>query len=320
MRLFVDLCRWLYWFPFRKLIQVLPYPVIISIAKALGAFIHALHRPFRQVVNNELIAFPSLNLDEKMLSQATKKGLQQKMLSQFETFLFKKMNRQWVERYTRIDGLELLDQALEKGKGAIILIAHFGANQMIMPMLGHRGYKVNQIGAQPGDFHRIHGIKPSKMEQRIFNLRKALEDALPAHIHHIKTSMRPVFRALHAGEILIIAYEGRGGGKWMQTSILGRTASISAGPYFIAKRTGAPILPAFHLRDDKGCNRLIIHQPIKIPIELETDIFDGNQCQFALLLGDYIQHYPEYYTPLLYEAARRQKIDDPPLFSRKDAK
>ena len=80
-----------------------------------------------------------------------------------------------MEDYFPLEGQEYLDAAQNSGRGVMILLSHLGANQMIMPALGFRGYRVNQISrAAQAENDEYQGRHLSPLFRKIINLQRVL--------------------------------------------------------------------------------------------------------------------------------------------------
>ncbi|HPQ39904.1 MAG TPA: lysophospholipid acyltransferase family protein, partial [bacterium] len=232
-----------------------------------------------------------------------------------ETFCFPRITPGNIDGWMRLHGQDHIHEALGKGRGAILVLVHFGANQMVMAALGHRGYRIHQIGSLPDDWHRLSGTRPSCFDRKIFQMRLSLEQSLPAEFVYIDRSMRPVYNCLKHNEIMLLAADGRAGTRFLQTTMCGRTMNLSAGPFRIAHATGAPLLPVFPVRDTDGVHDLYIESPV----DPETDDSSGAWPEqaasvYGRRLTEWVRSFPDHYVMLMAEAAIRSRIDPVPLF------
>ena len=186
--------------------------------------------------------------------------------SKMDVLLFPFLDKKKIERIVSVKGLKNLDDALSKGRGAILLTAHFGSYKFIIASIGYRGYKVNQIGIRPirqryvAEDDALH-----KSLKRIFNMEMRYENHLPAKfIYYDDRPMRIAFRRLASNEVLIIAGDGRYGSTFIQTEFLNAIANFSTGPMKLARMTNAEVLPVFIIRQKDNLHQLIIEKPLDL--------------------------------------------------------
>ncbi|MCC2668055.1 MAG: lipid biosynthesis acyltransferase [Armatimonadetes bacterium] len=82
-------------------------------------------------------------------------------------------------------------------------------------------------------------------------------------------------------------------GTGIPVTLFGRTVELPAGAFFLAVRTGAPLLPSFFHREGDRY-RLWTHDPLPINSELERDaaVADAAQ-QWATLFEQFIREHPD---------------------------
>ena len=144
-----DILRWLYWYPFRFIIQALP----------ISGLSHREYRgyyfiPFSKKRYESLKSALSSVIKKEDLATKNERGIIRDALkllcqNELEMFLYAKLNRSLIKNMVVCDGLSYIDESLKQGKGVMLIFAHFGANQMIMPAIGYRGYKMCQVSAPP---------------------------------------------------------------------------------------------------------------------------------------------------------------------------
>lgn len=315
-KLLRDALRWVYWQPLRRCLALLPLSWSFWLAQGLGALM-ALARPRRvQALAEEYRRLPALALTTAESEALARLGLAQGFVTSIEGLSFPRFTKAWASRHTRIHGQEHLDVALKAGRGALLLVAHLGPNQLLMPILGHRGYHLNQLGAKPDTWHRLVGQEPNLFERAIFETRHTLEQSLPATFLYLERSMRPAFRCLQQGQMLIMALEGRAGAHWVQAPILGRRANLAAGPFFIARRVGSPVLPCAVLREADGSYSLHIMPPVpECAAATREEAWQAEATLAAEAFAPLMRFAPEQYGQLLFEARVRAPFDAVPLFA-----
>ncbi|MCK4789973.1 MAG: lysophospholipid acyltransferase family protein, partial [Desulfobacteraceae bacterium] len=233
-----------------------------------------------------------------------------------EVLLFPVLNENIISSFVTCTGLENLDNALANGKGAMLLFAHFGANQMVMPAIGYRGYKMCQLSAPATVWKEVLPERRfTNMERRALKTRWEHECSLPVKHINIFGSIKEAFLCLKRNEILGVAVDGGGGKKNVTVNFLGRKALFSIGPIDIARRTGCIILPTFIVREESGRNTMMIHPPLEM--DQGSDIHETitkTMRLFLQRLEDYVLAYPGYYMNFLALRSMMAEKGDTPLF------
>jgi phosphatidylinositol dimannoside acyltransferase len=302
-----DTKRWLYWYPWRRLIQALPHSGRMQMARGLGTLYYLSSPRWRTLTQAELQASFQTRPVPHSLSRLSLWAARQYYLGQLEVFTYPHLSLREMEEYFPLRGQEHLDAALACGRGVMILLSHLGANQMIMPALGFRGYRINQVSrAAQAENDEYQGRHLSPLFRKIIQLQRSYEESLPARHIDVASGLRRIFRKLKANEIVAVAGDGRFGTEWVPHSFLGRPASFSPGPWLIAHRTKALLLPIFVLRPESGFKyQVSIEPPLALPIKADEKTFLRSGLDaYIHLLETYFYQYPWQYTPFLYLARR----------------
>jgi KDO2-lipid IV(A) lauroyltransferase len=179
-------------------------------------------------------------------------------------------------RLVEIRGLEHLNEALTRGKGAILYSAHYGSYIAAFALLGARGLPVTILGRWP-----------SKIENRnspvqLFFARLATGwHRVAHHLHRPNIQPRPgkievglqVAKILRQNEV-IVAFDDsvvfdpdRERAIWMD--FLGRKALLMPGAIEIAKAVGTPMFMAFVTRRKDWRHQVLEISP---PLDLSGDV------------------------------------------------
>lgn len=175
-------------------------------------------------------------------AEATKKKVFAHILEHyFEKLLVANRSRSYMDAFVRkrvrARGLDRLDAALARGRGAIAVTAHWGAVELIPPVLAQRGYPVSVI-----------------LEARTPRLRKALERlVLGTDVELIIASrgdkvLDRIFGALKSGRVLVTQVDEVD--SWRRRSsrtirLFGKALFFDHSLDFIAKRSGAASVGIF---------------------------------------------------------------------------
>jgi len=305
----------LMWYPLRATIKFLPLRLIYSFGIFGGQLLYATSKDKRNIMAEELrLVFPHKDTGE--IEEIIKGSLINYVVSEIEVLLYPLMNREFIKKVISIEGKEHLDNALSKGRGVLLFQAHFGAFQVVMPAIGYSGYKMNQISASATVWK---DGSTSRIQKKSFDIKAGYEYSLPVRHMSIRSSLRPVFRALERNEIVGITVDGGGGKKVTPIRFLGRNANFQQGAADMALRTGAEIVPAFIITKKGLKHRLIIHPPLKVNQAVDRDRNTGRiLMDFAAILGRYVYQHPTHYGYSLYLRKSRAPVDPYPFFSDYD--
>jgi len=240
------------------------------------------------------------------------------MFNEMEVLRYSELSSETIGQVCEIEGLEHLDAALTAGKGAIILIGHFGANQMIMPALGHMGYPMHQLSAPPPVWAEIlRDTRSNPIWERVLARRWALEKRLPVQHINVFRFLRPAFECLKSNEILGLAFDGGGGQSWTQVELLGRTANVSTQPIQLWRKTGACVLPTVVLRPQgERRHRVVITAPLQWQegaTRAEED--QVNMQAYVDQFSQWVLQYPEHYLQFMLMRRRVRGTDVHPFFT-----
>ena len=172
------------------------------------------------------------------------------MKSAMDVFCFPKLNRERIERLVRCEGgTSKLDQALEQGKGAIVLTGHIGNWELLAAYFRLLGYPGCLVGRR---------IYYEPFDQVLVTLRRS---ALVSTIYRDE-SPRQVLEELKQNHTVgISADQDIDSVEGIFVPFFGRPAWTPIGPAKISLASGAPIVPAFMIHEKSGY-RLFIEDPI----------------------------------------------------------
>lgn len=316
MALFKDSILYVYWGPFRRLIQKTPPLLVYPTGMLLGFIASLCFRGKRKALEEEVRFIFGPDLEKTRQQRIVRKAFQIEARKELEVLLFPVLRPENISAFAICEGLENLDSALSGGKGAMLLFSHFGANQMIMPAMGHRGYRMCQLSAPATVWKEVLPDKKlSAMEEYALQARTDHEESLPVRHINIFRSIKEAFRCLQRNEVLGVAVDGGGGKERISVSFLGREGLLSPGPSDIARRTGCAVLPTFVLRDKSGKNRVIIEPSLEIVSGENTEkTTTGITQTFAARLENYVRANPEYYIGFMALRTSMARKGDVPLF------
>lgn len=263
-----------------------------GIGRVVGTLQYYLNRARRKRIFEPLQRLFGERIDRKGLNAITRRSFTFYYQKQLDTIFFGEIDRDRIERMVKAEGLENVDGALKGGKGVVLLLAHFGFFLLPLPFLGYRGYKVNQIVGK--QVHR------SRFEERIWTWRSNQADRLPVQFKQIGRFLRPVYQALANNEIVAIAFDGRDSARWAIVDFFGEKVRFSPGPFDLARRTGAVIIPTFIIQDADNNHRIVFEPPFPLSDDPDQERGSARDVQrFARLFEGYVERYPCHFSMVL---------------------
>ncbi|MCI5158620.1 MAG: hypothetical protein D3906_09315 [Candidatus Electrothrix sp. AUS1_2] len=262
-RLIKNCVLWLYWYPTRAFMNLLPSFLMYRAAAYCGDLHRVLSPKKQHCLQAEYQFLAEVASPEEPLDYAIRQSYVQHFQNDFEMFRYKFMTAENVDQYIICKGIEHLDHALAKQRGVMLTFGHLGANKMVMAAIGHRGYPMNQFSTPPTVWIEKRVDRDMRgMSGRDMELRWEADCQLPSNLINIFGSLRPAYRCLKNNEVLGVAIDGPGGKRKIELDWNGHQAVFSLGPMDLALRTGAAVLPIYTLREPSGRNILIIEQEI----------------------------------------------------------
>lgn len=317
-----DFFLWFYWYPFRLFVQKIPPRYAYKLARISGLILYYMSSQRRDALRKEFYnvfsELPGDNETENIIQESFVVLCQ----NEIEVMLFTEIRRDNIKNFVEYSGLHNLDKALLAGKGAMLMFAHFGANQMIMPAIGYRGYKMSQISASATVWiEKLPGKKFSAMGKLALELRWEQELSLPVTHINIFSSIKGAFSCLKRNEILGIAIDGGGGKDRITVDFFGGKVLLSTGAVEIAMRTGCAVLPTFMIRGRDGRSKMIIEPPLEIQGSVHRiDAIRENMIAFVKTLEKYVMRHPSHYLNFLVLRRFMATQGDAPFFVKEENK
>jgi len=182
-----------------------------------------------------------------------------------------------------IEGRQNLDSALSRGRGVVLVSAHFGNFPLLLGRLAVDGYKVCGI-MRPMHDARVEKIFLEKRDR--YGVRTIYSQPRNECVNN-------TIAALRNNELVFIPIDQNFGTGGVFVNFFGKQAATATGPVVLAQRTGAALIPCFILRQP-GDRHKIIFEP-------EIQLKEGRDAQDTVLINiqrltdiieAYIRKYP----------------------------
>ena len=180
-----------------------------------------------------------------------------------------------------IAGKEIVDQALQRGKGVMIMSAHFG-NWDFLPMFTAKNYYPVTIISKDIKNKTINDVWMLTRKRFGVNI-------IPAH-----NSARDALRVLRRNELLgFIFDQNRPRDAGIFVDFFGRPACTSPGLAMLSAQVQAPVVPVFIHRTSDGNHVLQIFPMLEPPPDREAETVRKATQEYTKIIEDQIRQYPE---------------------------
>jgi Kdo2-lipid IVA lauroyltransferase/acyltransferase len=179
---------------------------------------------------------------------------------------------------------ELLPRLLDRGKGVIVLLGHFGNWEILADMFGSRVGCLNVV-AKPMHNNLVDKWLASK------------RTAAKVGTIYVEKALRKIYDVLKKNQILAILIDQHAGSQGTMVPFLGKEASTVRTVAGFACKTGCGVLPTYALlREDDSYDIMISVAPELDTTEMSADqAIDAYQRQHNDILSSWIKEHPEHW-------------------------
>jgi KDO2-lipid IV(A) lauroyltransferase len=268
---------------FSILANFLPEDFALWLGRQLGNVIYSFDLDHRKVAFQNLHTAFGQEKSASEIRGIAKRTFQNLGMMAVEFFRIPRMDMETFKRRVKMEGLAEALALLEKKKGALLLIGHFGNWEMMGLMSKVIGNPIIVLA------------KPMKKNQWVDRFITQIRSASGLEVISTVNASRKVIRALSQNRvvgILIDQRAKRSEGIW--ADFFGRKAPTTPGLAVLAMKTGAPVLPVFMIRNGFQKHRLIVKEPLELihTGDIKKDV-EANTQLFNHTLESMIREYPD---------------------------
>lgn len=262
-----------------KLLRMLPHGLAVSIGGILGLVLWGCSK--RRVDRAEARCVAALGVGPTVARGIVRKSYVNHGRCVAE-FIRMPLMREKLRSLVSIHGKIHLDEALNKGRGVILLSGHLGNWEVAAASLGMMGYPMNAIGADQRDPRITDLVTSIRRECSVKGISKGF-------------NLKAALNCLRSGEVLCILLDQDAKANGVIVPFLGLPASTPYGPVKIASKLGASVVPVFSIRRGRSDKFDIYFMPsLDMPPsyasmgEVERSVARCND-----VIGDWIRRYPD---------------------------
>jgi len=187
-----------------------------------------------------------------------------------------------LKKHAVFEGKEHLDSALSRGKGVILVSAHFGNFPLLLMKLCVEGYAAGGIMRLMRD----------KLAESYFAKKRRRYGIKTIYSQPRNVCVEETIRSLRNNELIFIPLDQNFGTSGVFVDFFGAKAATATGPVVFAQRTKAALLPCFIVRQPDNTHKIIF--------EPELELKEGATSQETIALNiqrltDIIERYIRKY-------------------------
>jgi len=231
----------------------LPKRIGLSVASFFGYVIARIDKKRRDQVIRNANRLSDSELSRKELKDFVNQTFESYAHYWVNTFRLVDMTKQELESTFSHDGWELIETALKKDSGVILVLPHLGAWEWGGLWISKiKGVSVSAV---------VEPLKPPEL----FEWFKRSRNALGMDIIPLGSDAGPqLLKAISDKQLIVLVSDRDVGGSSVEVEFFGEKTLLPAGPATLALRTGATLLPVAVYNKEDGC-----HGVVRPPISLE---------------------------------------------------
>jgi Kdo2-lipid IVA lauroyltransferase/acyltransferase len=261
-----------------RVFEPLPFPVLVALGTLIGALIVRLPLSFVRIARRNLeLCLPELTAEER--ERLLRQHFRSLGIGMFETAMSWWSSDERIRKLARLEGTEHLEAALARGRGAILLSAHFTTLE-----IGARA-----LCARVAASVMYRPTRNVVLERFLMRLRgKQAKRAIP------RDDVRTLISALKANEPVWYApdqsYRKKGA---EMVPFFNIPAATNTATSRLARMTGAAVLPYFPERLPGARGYRMVIQPMLENFPTEDQVADARR--FNGLIEAQVRHVPAQY-------------------------
>jgi KDO2-lipid IV(A) lauroyltransferase len=212
-----------------RLINLLPRWMVLPAAAAAGNVIYDLSADKRAVVSDNLGRVLGLPAEHRRVRSAARRAFRNYAKYLVDVMRLVSLRDEDVSALVSIDNLPLLDEARADQRGVLLCTVHVGGMDLIAPALFQHG-------------HQMHVVADDTTYGRLYDHLRAVRARHGLTLIGWR-SLRGLFKALRAGENLVLFCDGGYRAGDVPVEFMGEATTFPAGPAALSARSGAPMLP-----------------------------------------------------------------------------
>ena len=197
----------------------------------------------------------------------------------FDMIFLSRLSDDKFNRIVKPDCMDEFDRAYSKSKGVIVITAHVGCFEMLLPFFARKGYRSFALGQKVYD---------NRIDEMISEARTGPN----MEYLHRSDNPREIIRRLKEGKAFGVLLDQDTSVEGVFARFLGKLAFTPSGVVKLATKYSTPVFVALTRRDDDGIHRVCVNRLcFRTTGNLDEDIVRNAQMVNDII-SDTIDKYP----------------------------
>jgi KDO2-lipid IV(A) lauroyltransferase len=261
------------------LFRILPQWMIEVFSRPLGNVVFIAHQRRRRLALGNLRRALGNELSDDEIRAVARRNFIHVARVAFEIARFPLF---WgkMEQVVRVDDDSSLAQAVQRGKGVLLLVSHLGNWAFGAARVVAGGYPMVMVVRRPSN-------------RLARSITERIGERMGIEMVARQRGMRGILRALRKGKVVLVALDQHTKENSVVVDFFGRPASTSTVLAVLSLKHGIPVVPAFVWREGKYYRGVY---PPEVPIsrtgDLERDIRENTQT-FTRMIEEQVRAHPD---------------------------
>ncbi|MET0594531.1 MAG: lysophospholipid acyltransferase family protein [Polyangiaceae bacterium] len=191
------------------------------------------------------------------------------------------------EAQCRVEGAEHLETAIARRRGVIAVTAHTGAWEAAGPLLK------KALGV---DMLIVMEREPDERARRIQDEMRERSGVRIAHVGTEPLEILPLFTHLRRGGVLGVQLDRAPSAmRSLPVRLFDGEGRVPSGPFWLARATGAPIVPVFAYREGHFRYVIEISPPRVVPRDASDDLLGATAQDVATEMERFLRAHPTHW-------------------------
>jgi len=263
----------------------------------LGELIYYLDLKHKAIAYSNIKAAFGVKFPPSKICQLTREFYRTHGQNLIEIFLIPLINKEYVDKYISIEGLDYINEGFKKGKGVIFAVVHEGSWEISNIISANLGFPFSTF---------VRGQRYPRLDRLLNSYRRQKN----YRVIEKESQLREIIRVLNNNEALGITLD-QGGKSGVLVKFFGKEASMALGAVKLALKYNSVVIPVFYTRIKGPYMKIFVEPPFtfKKTGNLAKDIQENLQGLISIF-EKYILRYPQEYlwTYKIYKHTQQKNI------------